>query len=88
MRVFGLLLPVMFGLLLAVVALKSQPPTEAESILAVDRAHDAGDAFAKAWNDWARQHDRFKTSIEDRKRYKRVRKLFLEFDRQYRDLER
>ena len=83
---FVLVYVLSFGL--TVVALKSQPPSEAESILAINRAHDAGDRFANAWNDWARQHDRFKTSKADRERSRLMFSRFKEFRRLYQDSER
>ena len=88
MRIFAAMIVV---LVLSVagfcVALRAAPRTEAETILAVNRAHDAGDAFAASWNDWARQHDRWKTNAEDIQRFKRVRKLWRDFDRACREIE-
>lgn len=69
------------------VALRAQPLSEADRIIAVNRAHDAGDAFSEAWNDWARQHDRWKTSAADIQRFKLVRKLWKDFDRACREIE-
>ncbi len=69
------------------VALRAAPRSQTDIIMAVDRAHDAGDAFAGAWNDWARQHDRWKTSADDTQRFKRVRKLWKDFDRACREIE-
>ncbi len=51
------------------------------------RAHDAGDRFATAWNDWARQHDRNTVSRADKERFRKVRKAWKEFDSLYKLVE-
>ncbi len=56
-------------------------PTEAEKSIAIDRLFVAGINFRDAWNDWAAQHNKFTISVEDKKRFNKVRKLWKEFDR-------
>lgn len=53
----------------------------------VQRAHDAGDRFALAWNAWAASHSKYTISLADKERFQKVRKAWKEFDRLYKDIE-
>lgn len=65
----------------------TQPRTESESIAALERADNAREAFAEAWNDWATKHDKFTISVEDKARFRKVRKAWKELDRLARQVE-
>ena len=68
------------------VALANQPD-EVQMTAALNRADSARAAFAEAWNDWARQHDKFIISSADKERFKKVRRAWKEFDRLCRNVE-
>jgi hypothetical protein len=87
MRILGAILTMAVGFALASVALKSQP-SEADNILAINRAEVARHAFVTAWIDWDLQHDRYKTSKRDRVLSKLMFSRFKEFRRLYEDAER
>ena len=65
----------------------TQPLTDSEAIVALERADDAREAFAEAWNDWATKHDKFTISLEDKARFRKVRKLWKELDRLSKEVE-
>lgn len=68
-------------------ALFGEPRSEGDTILAIERAHEAGDSFTVAWNDWAEHHNLFQTSVEDKARFRKVRARWKEFERLYREIE-
>lgn len=64
-----------------------QEPSAADQVVALERVDAARGAFVDAYNDWATHHDKFTISVDDKKRFSKVRKLWKEFDRLSRNVE-
>jgi hypothetical protein len=74
------------GFCVTILALPEKP-SDAEMVTALERVDESGHTFAEAWNDWATHHDKFTISVDDKKRFSKVRKLWKEFDRLSRNVE-
>ena len=78
---------VVLTVLTVTVPIRGQQEDEVRSSIQISAALRAGNDFAVAWNDWSKQHSPYTTSLEDKARFAKVKKLWHRFEGLAKDVE-